>query len=218
MQTEPRPEGAPVDFWEERYAGTTRIWSGSPNSTLVDVVSSLEPGRALDLGCGEGADAIWLAQQGWKATGVDISATAVARARAAASDLGLDESRARFVAADLSTWQSEDAYDLVTASFLQSPVALSRPEILRSVADRIAQGGHLLVISHAAAPPWSRHHHEGGHGGGGFPTPAEELAGLDFDDTEWATVIAEVRSREAVGPDGHEAALDDSVVLLRRMR
>jgi trans-aconitate methyltransferase len=178
-------------------------------------VESFEPGRALDLGCGEGADVIWLAQRGWQATGVDIAETAIARAREAASDL--DVPQARFEAADLSTWRPDGQFELVTASFLQSPVALSRHEILRSVAAQVAPGGHLLVIAHAAAPPWSRLRHahaDGQHAD--FPTPDDDVAALALDPSEWSVVIAEVRSRDAVGPDGDEAVLHDSVVLLRR--
>jgi 2-polyprenyl-3-methyl-5-hydroxy-6-metoxy-1,4-benzoquinol methylase len=74
--------GSPAEAWEFRYAQTSQRWSGLPNATLVDLVASLTPGRAVDLGCGEGADAIWLARQGWRVLGVDISPTAVARAPA----------------------------------------------------------------------------------------------------------------------------------------
>jgi trans-aconitate methyltransferase len=205
----------PVDFWEERYSGSSRVWSGAPNRTLVDIVADLTPGRALDLGCGEGADVIWLAQRGWQASGVDIAETAIARARDAASDLALPN--AGFEAADLSTWRPDARYDLVTASFLQSPVALSRTAILRAVADRVAPGGHLLVIAHAEAPPWSRlrHAHADGHHAD-FPTPDEEVAALALDPSEWTARVAEIRSRDAVGPDGDEVVLHDSVVLLRR--
>ena len=213
--TPSEPSPTPVDFWEERYAGSSRVWSGAPNRTLVDVVADLAPGRALDLGCGEGADVIWLARRGWQATGIDISETAIARARAAASDLDLPD--ARFEAADLSAWRPGGRYDLVTASFLQSPVALSRAEILRAVAAHVAPGGHLLVIAHAEAPPWSRlrHTHSDGHHAD-FPTPDDEVASLALDPSEWTALIAEVRSRGAVGPDGDEAVLHDSVVLMRR--
>jgi trans-aconitate methyltransferase len=211
------PSRKPVEFWEERYAGSSRVWSGAPNRALVDIVSDLAPGRALDLGCGEGADVVWLAQRGWQATGIDISETAIARARAAAT--GLDLPHARFEAADLAMWRPAEPYELVTASVLQSPVALSRTEILRAVADRIAPGGHLLVIAHAAAPPWSRlrHAHADGHHVD-FPTPEQEVAALALDASEWTVQIAEVRSRDAVGPDGDEAVLHDSVVLVRRGR
>ena len=204
------PAQEPVTFWEDRYASADQIWSGRVNHALVQVVSSLTPGRVLDLGCGEGGDAIWLAQQGWTATGVDISETATGRARAAAAGAGLTEEQVRFVAADLATWTSDDSYDLVTASFLQSPVALPRVEILKRVAQQVAPGGRLLIVAHAAMPPWARaphHHHD-------FVSPADEVSALGLDG--WTTEIAEVRTREATGPDGQQAVLEDTVVLLRR--
>ena len=83
------PEIAPVDFWEERYAGADQVWSGKVNQVLADIAGTLVPGRALDLGCGEGADVIWLAQHGWQATGIDISATAIRHATAAAEASGV---------------------------------------------------------------------------------------------------------------------------------
>lgn len=200
----------PVVFWENRYASAEKVWSGKVNHALVQVVSDLTPGRALDLGCGEGGDAIWLAQQGWNATGVDISDTAVARATAAARAVGLGDDQIRFVAANLATWTSEDVYELVAASFLQSPVELPRVDILRRVALRVVPGGRLLVVAHAAMPPWGRnggHHHE-------FVSPADEVASLGLNG--WTTEIAEIRSREATGPNGEQATLEDTVVLLRR--
>ncbi len=200
----------PADFWEERYASADRIWSGNVNHTFVQVVEQLTPGRALDLGCGEGGDVVWLAQHGWDATGVDISATATRRGADAAKAVGIPDERIRFVAADLATWTPEGTYDLVTASFLQSPVQLPRADILRRVSDHVAPGGHMLVVAHAAMPPWAgnhAHHHE-------FPTPAEEVEALGLEG--WVAEIAEVRTREATGPDGQQATLDDTVVLMRR--
>jgi SAM-dependent methyltransferase len=201
--------GEPAVFWEDRYASADKVWSGKVNHALVQVVSDLSPGRALDLGCGEGGDAIWLAQQGWHATGVDISETAVGRATAAARKDGL-ENQVRFVAANLATWTSEDMYELVAASFLQSPVELPRVDILRRIAQQVVPGGRLLVVAHAAMPPWGRsgaHHHE-------FVSPSDEVASLGLDG--WTTEIAEIRSREATGPNGEKATLEDTVVLLRR--
>ena len=76
-------------FWEDRYRQRGRVWSGKPNPVLVDVVGSLRPGTALDLGCGKGGDAIWLARQGWHVTAVDLSATARDRAAADAATAGV---------------------------------------------------------------------------------------------------------------------------------
>lgn len=200
----------PAAFWEARYAGSERVWSGRANATLVSVAAELAPGSALDLACGEGADVLWLAEHGWHATGVDISTTALERGRAAAAAAGLTE-RATFLAADLSDWQPTASYDLVTSSFLHSPVALAREEILARAAQAVAPGGHLLVVAHAAAPPWARHHlHDR------FPTPQEDVAALVGDSPEWTVVIAEVRVRQGQTPDGEPAELEDGVVLLRR--
>ena len=203
-----------AQFWEQRYARSDRVWSGRANRALVEVASALTPGRALDLGCGEGGDAVWLAQNGWDVTGVDIAPSAIARATAAADELGLNPERIRFVAADLESRDDAERYDLVTACFLQSPVPLARQLILRKAAEQVAVGGHLLVVSHAAPPPWSN---LGDHHPDGMPQPADELAALDLPSDHWHVEIAEVRSRPATGPDGQQAVLDDGIVLLRRM-
>ena len=68
-----------AQYWEERYSTATQVWSGRANASVVAVASELTPGTALDLGCGEGGDSLWLAEQGWRVTGVDISPTAVRR-------------------------------------------------------------------------------------------------------------------------------------------
>ncbi len=207
----------PADFWEQRYAGSDKVWSGRANQALVDVASALTPGRALDLGCGEGGDAVWLAQHGWQVTGVDISPSAIARARAAADTLGLGQDRIHFVVTDLDAdahpLTDAASFDLVTACFLQSPVALSRELILRRSADRVTAGGHLLIVSHAAPPPWSSLAHRHPEG---MPQPADELAALDLPSELWAVELAEVRERPATGPGGEHAVLEDGVVLVRR--
>nr|WP_300144438.1 class I SAM-dependent methyltransferase [Propionicimonas sp.] len=206
------PQIAPVSYWEERYTGVDRVWSGKVNQVLADIAGPLVPGRALDLGCGEGADVIWLAQHGWQATGVDISPTAIGRATAAAEASGLDADRARFLATDLAAI-SVGAYDLVTVSFLHSPVGLPREAILCQAADRVAPGGHLLITSHADAPPWAEASHGHEHR---FLGPLEELEQLQLDQQTWDVVLAEVRARQAIAPDGQPATLDDVVVLVRR--
>ncbi|MFT4296045.1 MAG: bifunctional NAD(P)/FAD-dependent oxidoreductase/class I SAM-dependent methyltransferase [Micropruina sp.] len=206
------PEVAPVDFWEERYGGAEPIWSGRVNHSFAALAEQLAVGTALEFGCGEGADAIWLARRGWQVTAVDISPTAIRRAGEAATAAGLSE-QVRFVAADLATWTDDDSYDLVTASFLHSPVEFDRTAALRKASEKVRDGGHLLVVSHAAPPPWADlppdHHHL-------FAAPADEVEALALDPAEWTTVLAEVRRRPATGPDGQEAMLDDGVILLRR--
>lgn len=201
----------PSEFWEARYAGQPQVWSGRVNRVFAEVVGEFAPGRALDLGCGEGGDAVWLAEHGWTVTAVDISATAVERGRGAAVERGVAD-RIEWVAADLGSWRTDARFDLVTASFLQSPVSLPRGQILRAAAELVAPGGHLLIVAHAAPPPWASqlhgHHRE-------FLTAAEQLAELGLDDT-WRVELAETRSRQATGPDGVEATLDDSVVLATR--
>ena len=89
--------------WDERYAGEEKIWSGNPNPQLVAEVSGLAPGNALDVGCGEGGDVIWLAQQGWHVTGADFSANGLARAAHHAEQAGV---------ADQTDWWQVDARDL----------------------------------------------------------------------------------------------------------
>ena len=206
----------PAQFWEARYADTGPVWSGRANPSLVAIASDLTPGAALDLGCGEGGDAIWLAARGWNVTGIDISPTAVTRAQAAAADAGIPTGQITFEAADLATWTGSDSYDLVTASFFQSPVDLPRAEVLRRVADLVAPGGHLLVVSHARPPIWATEHqdHEGHH----FLTPSEEIDALDLDPEQWEVQVAEIRERETSDPDDGHAAVPDSIVLLKRHR
>jgi len=253
----PDAEKETAESWEARYAGRERLWSGRPNEALVAALSGLEPGRALELGCGEGGDAIWLALRGWRVTAVDISATAVARAREAAARLGVPEDRIDWVVADLSDWAGEGGQDLVFASFLHGTATASRWTILQRACRLLPPGGRLLSIAHAQAPPWAAHEQDrlpgaahapagdrgghgnggtaagavGGHGNGGtaagavgghahdgelFPTPEQEAAALAVPPDAWQLELAQLREREASGPDGERAVLYDSVVLLRR--
>ena len=200
--------------WEEHYAGSERVWSGRVNATFADVLSALKPGTALDIGCGEGADALWLAGRGWRGTGIDVSATAVLRAEETARAQGFTDAQAGFVAGDALEALPGRTFDLVSASFLHSwETDFPRIALLRAVADRVSPGGRLLVISHAAPPPWADARD---HDGPRMVGPAEELAALDFDPQEWTPEIVEVRRREVTAPDGTPATLDDGVILLRR--
>jgi SAM-dependent methyltransferase len=204
-----------ADFWEQRYA-SAQVWSGRVNQTLAEVARGLVVGSALDLGCGEGGDAIWLARAGWQVTAVDISTRALERGRAAAEAARVPSGRIEWVAADLASWQPSGTYDLVSACFLQSPVSLPRTDILRRAATAVAPGGSLLIISHAEMPPWANEHHH--HEPADFLGPAEEVAALGLDSRDWDVVLAEVRERDAMGPDGASARLKDSVVRARRAR
>ncbi len=206
---------SPEQFWEGRYRDTERVWSGRPNAALVDAASVLAPGRALDLGCGEGADAIWLARHGWTVTGVDISPTAVARARREADNQQVGAAT-RFISKDLSTWEPDDGpYDLVTASFLHSPVEVPRTAILRRAATQVTAGGHLLIVSHAAPPPWIDLAEHPGHS---FVSPAQDYVELDLDGQQWWVITAETSTRSALAPSGEPAELVDGVLLLQRRR
>ncbi|MEW5812666.1 MAG: class I SAM-dependent methyltransferase [Actinomycetota bacterium] len=196
--------------WEARYAERERVWSGRVNPWLAQVAESLPAGRALDLGCGEGADVLWLAEKGWQTTGVDISETALSRAaeeatrREVADRVGLKQM-------NLSDEFPEGSFDLVSAQFLQSWVRLDRRRIFTLAARAVAPGGVLLIVDHGAAPPWADvpHDHE-------FPTIDGVLSQLGNVPTEWETVRAEPVEREAVGPDGQQAVLIDNLIVLRR--
>ncbi|QCX28166.1 class I SAM-dependent methyltransferase [Nocardioides jishulii] len=141
--------------WEERYSGEEKIWSGEPNPTLVAEVTSLTPGTALDVGCGEGGDVIWLAQHGWQVTGADFSANGLARAARHAEEAGV---------ADRTDWWQVDArefdsggrqWDLVTTHFLHPPEG-GMVEVVRRLVDAVAPGGHLLVVGHAPSESFSQ--------------------------------------------------------------
>ncbi|WP_028245355.1 class I SAM-dependent methyltransferase [Pseudoclavibacter soli] len=208
-------------FWEHRYATADQVWSGRVNPVLAEVAADLPAGSALDLGCGEGGDAVWLAQHGWQVTGVDLSSTAVARGDAAARQAGIEDAQLQLIAADLSVWRpaGDQQFDLVTASYLHSWSAqIDRPAILRRAAGMVAPGGHLLITAHAERPPWARQGHDhGGHQPAHvFPTPESDVFDAVGDGQGWRAEIAEKRPRRATGPNGETGELVDSVVLLKR--
>ncbi|MFI7574063.1 SAM-dependent methyltransferase [Micromonospora sp. NPDC049497] len=200
-------------FWDDLYGQRGQLWSGRANPHLVDVAGPLPAGTALDLGCGEGGDAIWLAGQGWQVTAVDVSAVALDRARAAATDAGVD-SRIEFRRHDLTRGFPTGTYDLVSAQFLQSPLDFPRLDVLRAAARAVVPRGRLLVVEHGALPPWASadHHHAAHH----FPTPQETLDGLDLEPGGWETERLDAPRRTATGPDGETGELVDHLVLVRR--
>ena len=152
---------------------------------------------------------LWLAEQGWRAHGLDISATAVGRASEEAAARGLEN--ASFTATDLSAWRPDpDSADLVTAAFFQSNVELDRIAILRTAASALRSGGHLVVISHAAPPPWA------GKNGPQMLSARDDAAQLDLPSDEWIIEEADERSRPASGPDWQHTELIDAVLVVRR--
>jgi SAM-dependent methyltransferase len=195
--------------WNDRYAESDRIWSGNPNTALVAEIAGLKPGRALDLGCGEGADAVWLARQGWQVTAVDISTVALARAAEHAAEAGV---RVTFEHHDLEKTFPEGTYDLVSAQFLHFWEQFGREKILRTAADHVAPGGVLLIEGHMDHGPF-HHGHQEVH----FPTPDEVIAALDLDDS-WEVLTRDIHPRTQTGPDGNPSTRTDASVKLRRRR
>lgn len=212
------PTGTDVDaseFWENRYrtgrGEDGRMWSGRVNATVEAQVAGLTPGTALELGCGEGADALWLAGHGWTVTAVDLSAAALEVAALHATREGLAD-RVTWQQADLTTWHPTQEYDLVTSAFLHSPFEFPREAILRRAASAVAPGGRLLVVGHAASPPGSGHDHD--PDAPPLPTPAEVLTALDLS-ADWIVESTTTVERAATWR-GDDVTLLDAVVRVRR--
>jgi SAM-dependent methyltransferase len=178
--------------WDRRYAAAENVWSAKPNRFLVAEVAELSPGRALDLACGEGQNAIWLAGLGWAVTGVDFSEVAIEKARARADREAVDVD---FRCADLLEYEPErGSYDLVLLLYFHLP-----PDGLRLVLGRartaLAEGGTIVVLGH------DRSNMTDGVGGPSDPsihyTPAEiarELTGLEIEKAE--QVLRDVAGEE----------------------
>jgi thioredoxin reductase/2-polyprenyl-3-methyl-5-hydroxy-6-metoxy-1,4-benzoquinol methylase len=202
-----RNTGSDADSWDERYRSSHGVWSGRPNAQLVAEARDLSPGTALDLGCGEGADAVWLASRGWQVTGVDWSPTALGRAAAHAADAGVGD-QVEWVAADLADWAPPAGrFDLVSAQFLH-PTAAARPALLDRLAAAVAPGGTLLWVGHdytEGRAVW---------GADRFATPAELVADLATE--AWEVLVAEERPRQALGHEGEAQAVIDVVLRARR--
>jgi SAM-dependent methyltransferase len=197
--------------WEEHYSERGRIWSGRVNVRLAEVVEPMTPGSALDLGCGEGGDAAWLAEHGWHVTAVDISQTALDRAIAFAQARNVAD-RIDFQRCDVMETFPDGVFDLISAQFLHSTVPMDRARLLRTAAGAVAPGGTLLIVDHAAPPPWTSkldHHHE-------FPGTDEVVSSLNLDESQWDRVRVEAADRDATGPDGQHVVWTDNVMVLRR--
>jgi SAM-dependent methyltransferase len=196
--------------WDDRYADRHRLWSGRPNGALVSEVAGLTPGRVLDVGCGEGADAVWLARGGWDVTALDVSGVALERAAGHARDAGVT---VRWVHAELTEAALPTAsYDLVSAQY---PALLRTPDAAaeRALLAAVAPGGVLLLVHHAGME--TRHSDETGFDPADYVWPSMVAALLDDD---WTVEVDEQRPRSA--PDGGAGAhhTDDLVLRARRLR
>lgn len=196
--------------WEERYRShPSAIWSGRPNAVLVAETADLTPGHALDVGCGEGADALWLAERGWQVTGVDISTVALARAEAEAASRGVDID---WVQADLLVDPpSADAFDLVTAHFMHLPPA-ERESLYARLAAAVAPGGTLLLVAHH---PSDMHTTMGRPALHGMFFTAEQLA-AHLQAELWDILLTEARPRTAIDPQGKTITIRDTVLRAQR--
>lgn len=182
--------------WDERYSSSERVWSGAPNAALVAEVAGLAPGTALDVGCGEGADSVWLAQQGWQVTGLDVSGVALARARAWADENDVEVTWVKNGL--LEAGLPPRSFDLVAVFY--APLARS-PEatVERALAGLVAPGGQLVVVHHAPPAPGEGQGHGHGHGRG-----QGEHQGPDF-----GAMVAPESVRPVLG-DGWTIEVDDT--------
>jgi SAM-dependent methyltransferase len=194
--------------WDEFYSARHQVWSGNPNHALVAEVEDLRPGRALDVGGGEGADAIWLALRGWEVTALDVSEVALARAAAAAQKRDVE---VRWLHVGLLEARLDPpSFDLVSAQYTglrRTSGALAERALLNAV----SVGGTLLVVHHA---DFGAHEHaEHGFDSSTFVAVEDVHAMLDDD---WAVEVYEQRHRDV--RSGAGAGHTDDMVLRARRR
>lgn len=199
-----------ASFWDERYRSADGIWSGDPNPQLVAEVSGLVPGTALDVGCGEGADAVWLAERGWHVTAIDISGVALERAHKAAANAAVTE-RIDWRQGDIATWTAERSYDLVSAQFMQLAPPL-RDAVFRRLAAAVAIGGTLLIVGHHPSDLETTVRRPRMPG---VLYTAEEIAGL-LDPQAWETLVQSARRRDVTDAHGDPVIVHDAVSRSRR--
>lgn len=192
--------------WNRRYATSELIWTAEPNRFLVEEVADLDPGRALDLGAGEGRNAVWLALHGWDVTAVDFSDVGLSKARQLADAAGVTVD---LVCAD-ATAPIQDRYDLVVVLYLHLP-AHQRRAAYRNAASAVAPGGTLLILGHDLTNLTD------GIGGPQDPavlfTPDDVTA--DLDGTGVGVERAERVQRTVATDDGPRVAID-ALVRARR--
>ncbi|MGW5075312.1 class I SAM-dependent methyltransferase [Rhodococcus sp. NPDC004095] len=193
--------------WDARYGENDRVWSGEPNGTLVRETADESPGRALDVGCGEGADAVWLARRGWTVTALDVSRVALDRAAAHAAAEGVDITwvSTGLLDADLPA----GSFDLVSAQY---PALRTTPDgaAERALIAAVAPGGTLLVVHHDLRDEAEAREH--GFDPDEWVKPGDVAARLD---DSWSVVVSEIRERSVNGGAGAHHTHD---VVLRAHR
>ena len=208
-----RPSASEAD-WDHRYGGD-QMWSGNPNGTLVNEIGGLTAGRALDVGAGEGGDAVWLAEQGWDVTASDISGRALERVAAEAQRRGLVIECHKADANALGAFDS-GAYDLVSAQYASIP-RTPDGRAVRNLLNAVAPGGTLLIVSHDLAPmraPIDTHEHSRPFDPDAY-VRLEDFAAALAKTSEWEIQAHEKRPR----PPGAASAshhVDDLVLRARR--
>jgi SAM-dependent methyltransferase len=196
--------------WDKRYAEQQQLWSGRPNGALVAEIAGLTPGRVLDVGCGEGADAVWLARQGWDVTALEVSSIALERAAVHARDAGVP---VHWVHAELAVaGLPPGSFDLVSAQY---PALLRTPDAAgeRALLAAVAPGGVLLLVHHAGFE--DQPVHDGGFDPADYVWPSMVAALLNDD---WVVERQEQRAR--VIPESGAGAhhVEDFVLRARRLR
>lgn len=205
---------APIESdWDRRYEGDP-LWSGNPNGTLVTEVDGLTPGRALDVGAGEGGDAIWLAEQGWRVTATDISQRALAHVAALADQHNLPVECHHTDANALDAFEV-GAFDLVSAQYAPIPRSPDGRGV-RNLLGAVAPGGTLLIVSHDLAPPLrplDEQKHSPLMDPDAYVRVRDFATALD-ESSEWEIEVHEKRPR----PAGYTSPQVDDVVLRARHR
>jgi SAM-dependent methyltransferase len=198
-------------FWDERYGSHAALWSGNPNAHLVAEADALAPGTALDVGAGEGADAIWLATRGWRVTAVDISAVALERAAGHAGHAGSAiAERIRWLHQDVLNWDPpHDRYDLISAQYMQLPTE-PRRALFDRLASAVAPGGTLLIVGHHPSDLEVMPRHQPPD----LLFTGDELA-AELDATRWE-IVTNTASERTGSHDGRTLMLQDAVLRARR--
>ena len=199
------------ETWDARYAESDRLWSGRPNARLVEHVTGVTPGDALDVGAGEGADAVWLAGQGWRVTAVDVSQVALERtaAHAVEAGVGLRVTTRRH---DLMRGAPlEGTFDLVSAQYLHPP-SDRFDEIIGALGAAVRPGGLLLVVGHH--PEDEAMKLRGGHRHPELLFEPEKVVAA-LAEQDWEILVADTPTREVLRQE-EPAVARDTVVLARR--